>query len=48
MTLTFVSYPWSHGLLMGIVWATLFGGAYHLMTGYGRGAVVIALGVSSP
>jgi hypothetical protein len=47
LTLTFVSYPWSHSLLMGIVWATLFGGAYHLMTGYGRGAVVIALAVVS-
>jgi hypothetical protein len=47
MTLTFVSYPWSHSLLMGVVWATLFGGAYHLLTRYGRGALVIALAVVS-
>ena len=46
-TLTFVSYQWSHSLLMDIVWAILLGGAYHLMTGYGRGALVIALGVVS-
>ena len=47
LTLTFLSYPWSHSLLMGLVWATLFGGAYHLMTGYRRGAVVIGLAVVS-
>lgn len=46
-TLTFVSYPWSHSLLMDLVWATLLGGGYHLMTGYRRGAVVIGLAVVS-
>lgn len=45
--LTFLSYPWSHSLLMGVVWGGLFGAAYYLVTRYRTGAWVIALGVVS-
>jgi membrane-bound metal-dependent hydrolase YbcI (DUF457 family) len=40
-------YPWSHSLLMSIVWATLFSLIYHLITRYWPGAVVIWIGVVS-
>ena len=46
-TLTFISYPWSHSLLMGVVWGGLFGVAYYLVTRYRTGAWVIALAVVS-
>lgn len=46
-SLTFISYPWSHSLLMDAVWAGLFGGIYYALTKYGRGAWVIAVGVLS-
>lgn len=39
--LEFVSYPWSHSLLMVIVWAVLFGLIYRLYTGDGRGGVLV-------
>jgi hypothetical protein len=42
--LDFVSYPWSHSLLMAVVWALLFSGLYVLIRRYPRGAVV-ALGL---
>lgn len=45
--LTFLSYPWSHSLLMGVVWGGLFGAAYFLVTRYRTGAWVIALAVVS-
>ena len=35
--LEFVSYPWSHSLLLLIVWGVLFGVIYRLYTGDGRG-----------
>jgi len=47
LRLEFVSYPWSHSLVMSVVWGVLFGGGYWLVTRYGRGAVVIAIGVVS-
>jgi hypothetical protein len=47
LTLTFISYPWSHSLAMGVVWGALFGGVYYGITNYRRGAWVIALGVMS-
>ena len=47
LTLTFLSYPWSHSLVMGIAWGAAFGGAYYLMTRYQRGAWVIAVAVVS-
>jgi len=47
LTLVFTSYPWSHSLLMDIVWAALFGGIYYALTDYARGAWVLAVGVLS-
>jgi hypothetical protein len=40
--LDFVHYPWSHSLLMALVWSALFGGAYRAITRDGRGAWVAA------
>ena len=45
--LDFVYYPYSHSLLMAIVWAALTGGVYFLLRRYGRGAWVMALLVVS-
>ena len=39
--LEFVSYPWSHSLLMLIIWGAIFGAIYRLYTGDGRGGVVL-------
>lgn len=39
--LEFVSYPWSHSLLMLIVWGLVIGGIYRLYTGDDRGGVVV-------
>lgn len=47
LTLTFIAYPWSHSLVMGVVWGALFGGAYYLVTRYRTGSWVIALAVVS-
>jgi len=47
LSLTFVSYPWSHSLVMGLLWAVLFAGIYFALTRYSTGAWVIALGVVS-
>ena len=43
----FVSYPWSHSLLMSIVWATAFGLVYQLLARYWPGTVAIWIGVVS-
>ncbi len=40
-------YPWSHSLLMTLVWGALFGGLYAVRTGYRRGGLVIGLSVVS-
>jgi len=45
--LTFISYPWSHSLVMTIVWAILFGTGYLLLRRYLTGALVLALLVVS-
>jgi membrane-bound metal-dependent hydrolase YbcI (DUF457 family) len=45
--LDFVSYPWSHSLLMLCVWATAFGAIYFAITRYWPGAVAIWIGVVS-
>lgn len=37
--LRFVSYPWSHSVVMAAVWAALFAGLYMLIRRYPRGAV---------
>ncbi len=43
----FVSYPWSHSLLMLCVWATAFAAIYYAITRYWAGAAAIWLGVVS-
>jgi hypothetical protein len=43
----FVSYPWSHSLLMLCVWATAFGAIYYAITRYWSGAIAIWIGVVS-
>lgn len=43
----FVSYPWSHSLLMLCVWATAYGAIYYAITRYRAGAVAIWIGVAS-
>ena len=43
----FTHYPWSHSLLMAVVWAIAFAGVYALFTRYVRGAVVLFAGVLS-
>jgi len=45
--LDFVSYPYSHSLLMAALWGVIFGGFYWAVTRYSTGAVVIGLGVLS-
>src|SRR6266852_7412816 len=45
--LDFYDYPWTHSLLMGIVWGIAFGLIYWAITRYGRGAIIVALGVVS-
>lgn len=43
----FVSYPWSHSVLMSCVWATAFAAIYFLLTRYWAGAIAIWIGVVS-
>jgi membrane-bound metal-dependent hydrolase YbcI (DUF457 family) len=45
--LEFISYPWSHSLVMTLVWAAVFGGIYFLVTKYSRGAFWVGLAVLS-
>jgi hypothetical protein len=45
--LDFVSYPWSHSLLMAMVWGIVVGALYFALRKYGRGAWVLALLVVS-
>ena len=45
--LDFVSYPYSHSLLMSAVWGALFASLYLGITRYGAGAMVIGVGVVS-
>lgn len=40
--LDFVHYPYSHSLLMAIVWGLLIGGTYFLLRRYGEGAWMMA------
>ncbi len=39
--LDFVYYPYSHSLLMAVIWGILVGGAYFLLRHYGRGAWIM-------
>ncbi len=45
--LDFVHYPWSHSLLMSIVWATLFALVYYALARSRSAALVIWVGVVS-
>jgi membrane-bound metal-dependent hydrolase YbcI (DUF457 family) len=45
--LDFYDYPWSHSLLMSIVWGAAFGGVFWLRTRITRDAFVLGLGVVS-
>jgi membrane-bound metal-dependent hydrolase YbcI (DUF457 family) len=45
--LEFTSYPYSHSLLMALVWAVLIGAIYFASRRYGRGAWIVALLVVS-
>jgi hypothetical protein len=45
--LEFISYPWSHSLLMTCVWGAAFGLIVRATTRDSRGAIVVALGVVS-
>ncbi len=40
--LDFTYYPWTHSLVMGLVWAALFTGLYSFFRRYPRGAMVLA------
>jgi membrane-bound metal-dependent hydrolase YbcI (DUF457 family) len=40
-------YPWSHSLLMSIVWATILALIYRLVAHYGPGTIAIWIGVVS-
>jgi membrane-bound metal-dependent hydrolase YbcI (DUF457 family) len=43
----FVSYPWSHSLLLCSIWAILFATIYYWTTRYRPGAIAIVVGVLS-
>ncbi len=45
--LDFYDYPWSHSLLMVLVWAFLFGLTYYRFKKYLRGALAVVVGVLS-
>ena len=45
--LDLVYYPWSHSLLLSVVWATAFALVYHLIAHYWPGTVAIWFGVVS-
>jgi membrane-bound metal-dependent hydrolase YbcI (DUF457 family) len=45
--LDFVSYPWSHSLMMSMLWATLLALVYFLATRYRPGALMIWIAVVS-
>jgi len=47
LTLVFTDYPWSHSLLMTIVWSVLAGLAYWIVTRHATGAIFIGLLVTS-
>jgi hypothetical protein len=47
LTLSFDSYPWTHSLLMAVVWGLVAGGAYAAVRGNRKGGVVIGLLVVS-
>jgi membrane-bound metal-dependent hydrolase YbcI (DUF457 family) len=40
-------YPYSHSLVMSLVWSVLFAAVYYAISRYRRGAIVVGLGVFS-
>jgi hypothetical protein len=46
--LDFVHYPWSHSLLMSIVWATLLALLYHRIAGDRTGPIALWIGGRKP
>lgn len=45
--LHFASYPWSHSLVMALVWSVLFAIVYRSRTGYALGALWVGIAVFS-
>ena len=45
--LDFCDYPWTHSLLMSLAWSVAFGLFYYARARYGRGAVILGIGVFS-
>jgi membrane-bound metal-dependent hydrolase YbcI (DUF457 family) len=45
--LNFVYYPWTHSLLMAMVWGVVVGGIYFAIRKNGRAAIVLFFGVVS-
>src|SRR6266550_2225689 len=45
--LDFYDYPWTHSLLMSIIWALAFALLYWIITRYGRASIIVALCVVS-
>lgn len=47
LTLSFLSYPWSHSLMMVVMWGAGFAGLYYALTRYRAAVLVIFAGVLS-
>src|SRR3954462_3006812 len=47
LNLEFTHYPWSHSLLMELVWGVVLGGLYAAFTGRRREALIVGLLVPS-
>lgn len=43
----FNDYPWTHSLAMNVAWALAFAGVYWAFSRYGRGALLVFIGVVS-
>jgi membrane-bound metal-dependent hydrolase YbcI (DUF457 family) len=47
LTLDLHDFPWSHSLATSLAWSAVFAAAFWAATRYGRGAMVLAVGVFS-
>jgi hypothetical protein len=45
--LNFVSYPYTHSLLMAVVWSVIFAAVYFAFTKYKSGTIAVGIGVVS-
>src|SRR5258708_812389 len=45
--LDFYDYPWTHSLAMSLAWSVAFALLYYAISRYGRGALILGLGVLS-